>query len=180
MEAPQQRLKENIEKLLSVICIFQILSIVISLSKSVVSELFFFNKNNFSISIFLISLLVVGLAIFLAYTNFHLLIRKEKNRKFINFNKWINFLQVIELSVFGFTFYLVIGLQVMPYFSFKEDIRLLWEIHSFHISSSIFFRTGVSDIEVGINLIQLILFLTWDYISRKYFSLFSVHPKLQN
>jgi hypothetical protein len=171
MEAPKQRLKENIEKLLGVVCVFQILSIVISFSKLVVSELFFLKKqNNFSISIFLISFLIAGLAIFVAYTNIQLLIRKEKNRKFINFNKWINFLQVIELSVFGFTFYLVIGLQVMPYFSYKESIRVLWEIRSFHISSSIFFRTGVSDIEVGINLIQLTLFFIWDYISRSYFS----------
>ena len=177
MGPSEQKSNESIEKLLSAICVFQILSILISLSKLVVSLLFFFRQNNFSISILFFASLAGALAVFIMYTNFHLLIAREKNIKFINFNKWINFLQIVELSVFGFTFYLVIGPQVMPYFSFKENIQLLWELHSFHISSSIFFRTGINNIEVGINLIQLILFFVWDYLSRKYFS---AQPQLQS
>lgn len=118
--------------------------------------------------VFILSMVFIALAIFVVYANFKLL-KREKSKRLVNFNKWLNFFQIIQLSIYGFTIYFVMGLEFMPYFSYKEQMKILWEISSFNIRSSIAFTSGIDAIEVGVNIVPLILFILWDYVSRKLF-----------
>jgi hypothetical protein len=157
-------------KLLIIICFYQIFSSLITLGKFVYSLTSFSAKNDYPFLIILVGILLTGLAIFFIYTNFYLLIKKGKGKMFVTFNKWINFFQIIQVSIFGFIFYFVIGPTFMPYFCYKEDMRLLFEHDTFQLRFALSFASGNDDIEVGINIIPLILFVLWDFILRKHFT----------
>ena len=169
---------DNWKKMLSVICFYEIFSALIGLGKFAYSIIYFSVKNNYPFLVILIGTLLVGVSIFFIYSNFYILIKKEKGRKLANFNKWINFVQIIQLSIFGITFYFVIGPTLTPYLSYKEEMRFLFEYDTFQLRLALSFVSGNDDIEAGINILPLTLFVLWDFILRKYYGQLLTNPRV--
>ena len=162
--------------MLAFICVYQIASSLISLAAYLLSFFVALKYQDLSGLTASVSILMGGLTGFFIYTNFYLLLNLGKSKKFLEFNKWINFIQVIHLYLFGFIFYLVIGLTVMPSFIYNETMNVKLISGSFTVRFSILFQQGRSDINVGINIIPLILYVMFEYISKNY----TVKPQEKN
>jgi hypothetical protein len=159
-----------VRKLFDALCIFQILNCALSLYFYLFSVLSASGSAGFDVLTICFTIVLAALTIFIAYTNFALLLKREKSWRFINFNKWANFAQIIHLSIFGFTYFFVIGLKLMPYFSYAEQMSLMIIRDWFSVRFVLVFQKGVSEINVGINIIPLLIFILLDLASKNILS----------
>ena len=145
--------------MLKSIFIYQILAwfiALIVLIKEFINAILF--KGNLALSF--IVLIIICFSVYFIYTNFCLLFgfKKEHSKMFLEINKWVNFFQIIQLSLFGFTYYLLIGIQLCLIYTYDQQQIFEIEFNFFKTSLGINYHT--SDVIIaGINFIPLIIFL---------------------
>lgn len=154
-------------KLLCTICGIQIISSLISLIVFCSSILSIVRINGFYLSLPFLTIFFLSLTFFFIYTNFFLIRNFPKNKKYLEFNIWINFLQMIQISIFGFTYYFAMGFEIVPVFSYSDHVSFLLGYEFFNIRMKVFFQSGMNDINVGLNIIPLIIFILLNFISKK-------------
>ena len=154
--------KFSIEKLLKIVNVFQIGSCLIGCFFILRSFLSFFSQSTPSVAVYVFTILLLALAFAIVYTNILLFFEKEKSKKLLSFNRWVNFAQIFYFSLFGFVYYLTIGLVVRPFFLYTDGMKFGIDTDSFNIRSTLYFTSGVTDIGIGINLVPLILFLFFE------------------
>jgi|688.fasta_scaffold192198_2 hypothetical protein len=130
-------------------------------------------ESNVSLNDTVIFFCLFGLCAFLFYTNIYLYKNKKKFKStYIKINVYVNLLQIITISVLGFSYDFVLGPRVMPYLGYQQtiDIRFLFNII---ISRFSLFYTTSTGIFVGINIVPLIIF----FILLKEYDKFLVNAK---
>ena len=105
--------------------IFQVVSCVIS-SIMFLYALFSVPKQNLNPAIYFFSILILALIVYVIYINIVYVFKREKSKTFIELNRWVNFFQLFHLSIFGFVFYFIIGLEITPSIFYSD--KLLWQI----------------------------------------------------
>lgn len=99
-----------------------------------------------------------GLCAFLFYTNIYLFIKLEKFKfTYIKINLYVNLLQIITISLLGFSYDFVLGTRVMPYLGYQQTIEIRF-LFNLIISRFSLFYTSSTGIFVGINIVPLIIF----------------------
>jgi hypothetical protein len=107
---------------------------------------------------------VICLSIIIICSNIYFLI-DSKNKSFylknLYFNKWINLIQILNISLVGFTFYAIIGIRIMGYYAYDESQKLAISYGFFRFKSEgSYVKSDI--IFVGINLIPVILSLIFN------------------
>lgn len=115
-------------------------------------------SNMTSGHIFLASLVTVFIGYYL-YTNFCVLFRKEFSRRHLQFNIWINFIQIVQLALLNLSFKIVLGMELAPYFLYNEKLVFGIRFDVFNIKLNLSYNNSQHDLGIGINVIPLIIFL---------------------
>jgi hypothetical protein len=153
-------------KLLIAVSLYQIVSSLISLVIFERAVIGFFSTNQLNWILYLSTLALIVAGIFIIYSNILLLTSCTKSKRLIRWNKWINFIQIFQLSIFGFTYQFVIGLEILLHMVYSDKIYFGLHTASFNMKFIIFFESGVSFWMVGVNVIPLLIFLFFDSLAR--------------
>ena len=150
--------------MLTAINIYQILVSIMSLIIFVQSFVKAFIENNNQVTGFL-SLLLIVLTLSTIYTNIMILLKK-KEREFIIVNIWLNFIQVFYLSLVGFTYYILIGIEIIPYFIYKENIKFGIYYELFSARGGLAIQSG-NEISVGLSILPALICIMLTHILKK-------------
>ena len=108
------------------------------------------------------SICVISFSALIVCSNIFLLLNsKFVLSKNLRLNKWLNFAQIIHFSIFGLSYYMIVGEHIAGYYLYDK-------IQEFSYASSFYKLTidasysNSSIISVGLSLIPLILFLIFD------------------
>ena len=151
--------------MLKVINVYQSIAYLVCLEVFIESFVNSFTKN-LNLGRAFTSLLLIVLISYVIYSNISLLISKKRQLQFIKLNLWFNFFQIFYISLLGFTFYLLLGIQIMPYVQYIDRITFGVHTESFNSGTSLSYVQG-NEISLGINLIPLITFIYLDRFSKK-------------
>jgi len=120
------------------------------------------NKDSVS---FMASIAVIVFSVIVLISNLYLLIGNNTSKYFKNlvFNKWLNFLQIINISLLGLSFYLTVGIQILVYYIYdnSQRISLVYgffklRLNCTYVESNIIF--------VGVNILPLFLFFIFNKV----------------
>lgn len=114
------------------------------------------------------SLTVIISSVVVIYSNFYLLFGTKSvvYLKCLQFNKWLNLIQSINLSILGASFYLLIGFQTLGYYVYDTSQRLSFVYGFFKLKLNCSYaESGI--IFVGINFIPCILYMIFSSVERK-------------
>jgi hypothetical protein len=120
--------------------------------------------NNGSKELLFIFILFIFIGCFIVYINSCLILKLKKNKfkLFLTFNKWIIFIQIIQISVLGFTAYCLTGIQLgLVYSSQEKAMNLIFDIYRFDIALN---YHNSSYIIISINFLPIVLFAWLDKI----------------
>ncbi|HMH34456.1 MAG TPA: hypothetical protein VK543_15570 [Puia sp.] len=123
--------------------------------------------NDINLNLAFTSLALIALIVYLIYTNVLMLIKKGNFKRLLQINIWVNFAQVFYLSLLGFSYYIFIGIQIMPYFLYKQNINLGVHYELFNVRFSFSYQAN-EEIAFGLNLIPLILCILLNRILNKH------------
>jgi hypothetical protein len=131
-----------------------------------IGAVMFFNVPNGSSSdkpdmlIILTKLLIVGISIYVVYLNICLLLnfRKAFFKKNLIVNKWINFIQIFHISLLGLNLYLIVGNQILLYYSYEDVQKVNIGYDLIRYSAEVTYVKN-NIIVFGINLMPLMVFL---------------------
>jgi hypothetical protein len=128
-----------------------------------------FLSDRSNILVILLKLLIVGTSIFVVYLNICLLLnlRKSLYKQNLIINKWINIIQVFHISLLGLNIYLIVGNQILLYYSYDDvqKISIGYDLIRYSVEIT-YVKNDV--IVFGINLIPLMLFLFFSNKISKY------------
>src|ERR1700722_6450223 len=113
-------------------------------------------KNNENLSLAFFSLIFIGFTSFIIYSNIYMLVKKKINRDFLTINIWFNFFQIFYLSLIGFTYYVLIGIQIIPYFIYKQDWDIRFFFSFYRVSLDISYKSSDA-IFFGISVVPMII-----------------------
>lgn len=152
----------SVKYFLKIACVYQIIIWAISAYKYILGIFYSILPEKNSISL-LSSIVIIGVSIFVILSNIYLIYKpfNRLNLKHLILNKWINFVQVLHISVLGFSFYVVVGVHVLVYYSYDsvQDVSFAFGFFRFIFEVS-YYKSNL--IFLGVNLIPLILFLIFN------------------
>jgi len=155
--------------MLFVLNIYQILSCCISMAMFIRS-LLAVPKQTMNLELYPGAIVLLLLPLFIIYSNIQLLFNKEKKKKYFDINKWFNFVQLFQLSFFGYTFYLIIGLDLTPSIFYSDNIKFVFQSFFFTLRLNLSYHPSDSSINAGINLIPLLSLIILDKAFREKYS----------
>ena len=107
------------------------------------------------------SFIVLFFSIIIIWSNIYLLLNKNSIRlvlKNLQFNKWINLIQILNLSLIGINIYFIIGVRIMVIYLYDNTQKLAFDYGFFTFQSEIsYVKSDI--IFVGINIIPIILYI---------------------
>ncbi len=110
------------------------------------------------------SFVVLCFSIIIIYSNIYLLLNKKNIKailKNLHFNKWINLIQILNLSLIGINYYMIIGIRIMAYFIYDNTQKFALEYGFFRFQSELsYLKSDI--IFVGINIIPIILYIVFE------------------
>jgi hypothetical protein len=115
----------------------------------------------------LLSICVIIFSVFVICSNVLLLFNsKFFLAKNLNLNKWLNFIQIVNFSVLGLSFYMIVGVHLTGYYYYDkvQEVSYTFSFYKLTIDSS-YSKSNI--IFIGLNLIPLILFLVFNNIIKK-------------
>ena len=151
--------------MLIVYSICQVVSCSIS-SIMFLYALFTVPQQNLNLLIYFLSILILILTAYVIYINIVYLFKRQKSNTFIELNRWVNFFQLFHLSIFGFVFYLIIGLDITPAIFYSD--KMLWQIqeHFFNIRFNLSYHGEDNSINAGINIVPLLSLIVLGYFGK--------------
>jgi len=161
--------------MLAIINIYQIIT-------SLISIIFFFQdfinsfgriRNYFKS---FTSFLIIILLAYILFTNVYALFNKKKISSYLTINIWFNFIQIFYISILGINYYLLIGLQIIPYYSYLEASSFKIYFEFFSVRMGIFYKPN-NEIAIAINLIPLIIFIILNNYKKKFFDVLHRLPQ---
>lgn len=124
--------------------------------------------NSSNLELLFICALLFFLSCFIIYINFCLLfnLKKNKYKVFLIFNKWIIFIQIFQISLFGFAAYFTVGMELGIIYSYRElqTFNFFFKIYRFDIGLN---YHDSSAILVAINFIPIFIFMWLNKIISK-------------
>ncbi len=116
------------------------------------------------------SIIVLFFSIIIVWSNFYLLLNKNNIRlilKSLQFNKWINLIQILNLSLLGINIYMIIGIRLMALYLYDNTQKLAIDYGFFRFQSEIsYIKSDI--IFVGINIIPIILSIIFNKSIQRY------------
>jgi hypothetical protein len=107
----------------------------------------------------LICIAVICFSVMIVYSNVYLLLNKGNTSfilKNLYFNKWINIIQIVNISLFGFTFYAIVGVRIMGYYIYDDTQKFALDYGFFKFKSEVsYIKSDI--IFVGMNFIPIML-----------------------
>lgn len=119
------------------------------------------NKDSFSL---FGNLAVLFMSVAIICSNIYLLVSKNNIRLIIKnlyFNKWLNLIQILNLSLLGVSFYMIIGVRIMAYYIYDNTQRFELNYGFFRFQAGISYAKS-DIIFVGINILPIILFIIFN------------------
>ena len=111
-------------------------------------------------------LFLTALSVLLVYLNLYLIVKKEKSVIFISIVAWFNFSQIFYISIMGFTYYLLFGSMIMPFFNYSDGISFGLHLNLFVGQLGLKWKYD-DKIIFGINLIPLTIFILLSWIQKE-------------
>jgi hypothetical protein len=108
-----------------------------------------------SISVICFSILIICSNIFLLFNSKFLL---SKN---LRLNKWLNFAQIINFSILGLSYYMIVGIHIAVYYFYDKVQEFSYAMSFYKLTIEASYANS-STISVGLNLIPLILFFIFN------------------
>jgi hypothetical protein len=122
---------------LKVFYIYQVVTWLLGLI-ILIKEFFQLIFNNGSIEFLFVASLFILLACFSIFMNFCLLFNFQRRNfiLFLNFNKWLMFIQICQISLIGFTAYFLAGIQLGLVYSYidEQTINFTFKLFRFDIA----------------------------------------------
>jgi hypothetical protein len=110
------------------------------------------------------SFIVLFFSIIIVWSNIYLLLNKNNIRlilKSLQFNKWINLIQILNFSLIGINIYMIIGIRLMALYLYDNTQKLAIDYGFFRFQSEIsYVKSDI--IFVGINIIPIILYIIFN------------------
>lgn len=117
--------------------------------------------NNFGLLFILLALFFVG--VYIVYVNFCIFfgLHKNKHKSFLIFNKWVIFAQIIQLSLFGFTGYVIVGVQLGLVYSYTtiQSLNPIFAFYRFDIAIN---YHNSDSLWVAVNIFPILIFVWMD------------------
>lgn len=132
---------------------------VISCSLSLLSLLYFTIVSGqlqfLGLFSYIVCALLMGLTIYVLYINAEYITNRKVTERFKSSNQWFNFVQLLQLSLLGVTFYFLSGPAIVPEFIYGDRVSgQLFVDYGFKFAFA-FSRNG-NDLYVGVNLIPIL------------------------
>ena len=149
--------------------IYQILSCCISMvifTRSLVNV----STQKMNPELYFVSILLLMLPVFIIYSNVHLIYSKRKREIHLAIKQWFNYLQIFQLSIFGYAYYLIVGLDFTPSIFDVDKINFKIQSYFFTERFNLSYHAGDSSIIAGINLVPLVCAIVLEKGGIKQFS----------
>lgn len=165
-------MKNNYNNLgLKIFYIYQVAAWLIGINV-LMKEAYQLMYDNTNIELLFVCALLIFLFCFVIYINFCLLFnfKKAKQRVFLIFNKWIIFIQIFQISLFGFTAYFIVGIQLGIVYSYRElqSLNFIFQFYRFDVALN---YHESSAILVAINFIPILIFMWLNKIISKHLAI---------
>ena len=151
--------------MLVVYSIYQVVSCSIS-SIMFLYALFNVPQQNLNLLICFFSILILVLTAYVIYINAIYLLKRKTSNKFIEINKWMNFIQLFQLSIFGLVFYVIIGPEITPAIFYSDKILWHTQINFFAIRFNLSYFGANSSINAGINVVPVLCLLVLNHYGK--------------
>jgi hypothetical protein len=118
-----------------------------------------------SVFVFLLFLALAGFCAFITFINVKLFMKIEDSikLKIININRWVSFAQIFEISIFGATYFFIMGVYIVGYFDDSASSPFWFGLDRLKYQFTLFYEHG-NNIYFGLNLIPIILFIAQNNI----------------
>lgn len=155
--------------LLIAVSSYQIFAGFVALFLAIRRTILNFSLPSSNILFFFIDISFIAFLLFFVYTNFYLLQNKKGYKsKFIHFNKWLNFILIFQITLLGLYFYCIIGFSISAIFVYQDKIDVILKIKKWVAEFAISFGTSnIGGIIIGINVIPLVIFNSYNYLIKK-------------
>ncbi len=114
--------------------------------------------------------LLTAIFIFCLYTNVCLLLglKSEKKYVFLRFNILINLIQAVRIVLFGLTFYMEFGIYFLVYYYAEDQGYFAGRFSFFESTVGMRVSTASENIELGINVLPLIIAIILNQVVKKF------------
>lgn len=106
-----------------------------------------------------IAVLVTVFLVYYLYTNFCMLFSKVVKKLHLQFNIWMNFVQMVQLTLLSVSFKIVLGMEVAPYLLYSEKVSVGVKYDIFDLRLNLSYDSTRHDLSIAVNIIPLIFFL---------------------
>src|SRR4030095_704463 len=117
------------------------------------------------------NLCVICLSIVCILSNLYLLFNKNDNKNFVVrnllFNKWMNFAEIVNISIMGLSYNMIIGFHIIGYYLYDESQKFGMSFNYYHFTVDASLSSS-NIIFVGISVIPLILFMIFNKVISEY------------
>jgi hypothetical protein len=150
--------------------------LIIVASYSIIASLFvlfyylktiIFSFNEISLSELLVNLLMIFIFIALLITNIYLLFNKNQKIFSLKYNIIIYFLQIFHFKFLGLIYEFSSGIEIIAYFSANDSIYFGLKYDFWNILFTLFYRDSIQGFLIGVNLISVLLFISYQRIYKK-------------
>ncbi|HTR28628.1 MAG TPA: hypothetical protein VMH27_05130 [Puia sp.] len=147
------------------LCIYQIITCSIGLIIFIFALLTQRFANAGLLTYFLAAILL-GITVYILYLNTEYIQKRKLTKRLQSANEWFNFIQLFHLSLFGVTFYFLVGPAILPEVSVSDHLMgdLLL---NFGFTFNLSYRGGQSQIYAGINLVPALYLYLFHRAARK-------------
>ncbi len=111
-----------------------------------------------NIQLFIAILVIVFLGYYL-YTNFCMLFGRITRKIHLQFNIWMNFIQIVQLTLFSISFKIILGMEVAPFLLYSDKVGLGVKYDIFNLRFDLSYDSSQHDLRVAVNVIPLVIFL---------------------
>lgn len=88
-----------------------------------------------------------------------MLFSKVVKKLHLQFNIWMNFVQMVQLTLLSVSFKIILGMEVAPYLLYSEKVSVGVKYDIFDLRLNLSYNSTRHDLSVAVNIIPLIFFL---------------------
>ena len=102
--------------------------------------------------------ITIGISLVMIYSSIFLIAASKHFRFCLAVNKWSNFIQIFQLSLMGFNFFIIVGFHIVLYY-FYDETQFIGASYDLFRYSLEFNYKPQNNIQAGISLVPFVIYL---------------------